>query len=170
MTMAVSSAHESSGCADRIGPQDHDEDAGQFLQRRGPGPGPARSPAARHGPQVGVRRAREDPPAGPAVGLVPRAPAREAHVKPRSWLRHYALSVAIVGVVIAIKSFVLPGWSLAHPYLSFYPAIILAGWYGGFRPGGLATPPGRGGRPHLGPPPLDSVRGRRGPQPTSTAP
>ncbi len=79
-------------------------------------------------------------------------------MKPRSWLRHYALSVAIVGVVIAIKSFVLPGWSLAHPYLSFYPAIILAGWYGGFGPGVLAPLLAAVGLTYLWLPPLYSLR------------
>jgi len=33
-------------------------------------------------------------------------------------------------------------WSLAHPYLSFFPAIILAEWYGGFRPGCARDSPG----------------------------
>src|SRR5260370_42557057 len=75
-------------------------------------------------------------------------------------LRHYGLSVAIVGVVIAIKSFVLPGWSLAHPYLSFYPAIILAGWYGGFAPGGLADLPGALALARLGLPARYAVRRR----------
>jgi K+-sensing histidine kinase KdpD len=73
-------------------------------------------------------------------------------------LRHYGLSVAIVAVVIAIKSFVLPDWSLAHPYLSFYPAIILAGWYGGFGPGVLATLLAAVALAYLWLPPLYSLR------------
>src|SRR3989440_10132027 len=77
---------------------------------------------------------------------------------PPSWLTHYALSVAIVTVVIAIKSFVLPAWSLAHPYLSFYPAIILAGWYGGFGPGVLATLPAADSLSYLCLPPPFSLR------------
>ena len=77
---------------------------------------------------------------------------------PRSWLWHYALSVAIVAVVIAIKSFVLPEWSLAHPHLSFYPAIILAGWYGGFGPGVLATLLAALALAYLWLPPLYSLR------------
>jgi len=77
---------------------------------------------------------------------------------PRSWLWHYVLSVAIVAVVIAIKSFVLPHWSLAHPYLSFYPAIILAGWYGGFAPGVLATLLAAVALAYLWLPPLYSLR------------
>jgi two-component system sensor histidine kinase/response regulator len=77
---------------------------------------------------------------------------------PRSWLTHYALSVAIVAVVIAIKSFVLRDWSLAHPYLSFYPAIILAGWYGGFGPGVLASLLAAVALAYLWLPPLYSLR------------
>ncbi len=77
---------------------------------------------------------------------------------PPSWLTHYALSVAIVTVVIAIKRFVLPAWSLAHPYLSFYPAIILAGWYGGFGPGVLATLLAAVALTYLWLPPLYSLR------------
>ena len=51
----------------------------------------------------------------------------------------YGLSVALIVAIIAIRRLVIPDWSLAHPYLLFYPAIMLAGWYGGFGPGFLAT-------------------------------
>jgi K+-sensing histidine kinase KdpD len=54
------------------------------------------------------------------------------------WAR-YAIAVAIIVIIVAIRAYVIPGWSLAHPYLLFYPAIILAGWLGGFGPGVLAT-------------------------------
>jgi len=47
--------------------------------------------------------------------------------------------VAIVVIVVGIRAYVIPGWSLSHPYLLFYPAIMLAGWLGGFGPGVLAT-------------------------------
>jgi K+-sensing histidine kinase KdpD len=46
--------------------------------------------------------------------------------------------VAIVAIVVGIRAYVIPGWSLAHPYLLFYPAILLAS-LGGFGPGMLAT-------------------------------
>ena len=54
------------------------------------------------------------------------------------WAR-YTSAVAIVVIVVGIRSYVIPGWSLSHPYLLFYPAIMLAGWLGGFGPGVLAT-------------------------------
>ena len=47
--------------------------------------------------------------------------------------------MAIVVIVVGIRAYVIPGWSLSHPYLLFYPAIMLAGWLGGFGPGVLAT-------------------------------
>ena len=54
------------------------------------------------------------------------------------WAR-YTSAVAIVVIVVGIRAYVIPGWSLSHPYLLFYPAIMLAGWLGGFGPGVLAT-------------------------------
>jgi len=51
----------------------------------------------------------------------------------------YTIAVAIVVIVVGIRAYVIPGWSLSHPYLLFYPAIMLAGWLGGFGPGVLAT-------------------------------
>ena len=51
----------------------------------------------------------------------------------------YAVSVALLLAVIAVRWLLVPDWSLSHPYLLFYLAIILAGWYGGFGPGVLAT-------------------------------
>ena len=57
----------------------------------------------------------------------------------RSRLARYTIAVVIVAIVVGIRAHVIPDWSLAHPYLLFYPAIILAGWRGGFGPGVLAT-------------------------------
>jgi len=54
------------------------------------------------------------------------------------WAR-YPIAVTIIAIVVGIRAYVIPGWSLAHPYLLFYPAIMLAGWLGGFGPGVLAT-------------------------------
>ena len=50
----------------------------------------------------------------------------------------YAASVVVILIVVAVRLFVAPAWSLAHPYLLFYPAVALAGWFGGFGPA-LAT-------------------------------
>src|SRR2546430_14958620 len=54
------------------------------------------------------------------------------------WAR-YPIAVTIIAIVVGIRAYVIPGWSLGHPYLLFYPAIMLAGWLGGFGPGVLAT-------------------------------
>jgi len=61
-------------------------------------------------------------------------------VSAASRLAGYGVSLALVAAVVVLRWFVVPAWSLAHPYLLFYPAIIAAGWYGGFGPGVVATP------------------------------
>jgi len=66
--------------------------------------------------------------------------------------------VVLLLAVIALRWFVMPGWSLAHPYLLVYPAIILSGWYGGFGPGVLATLIAAFALAYLWMPPLYSLR------------
>ena len=51
----------------------------------------------------------------------------------------YGVSLVLVAIVVAVRMAVSPAWSQQHPYLLFYPAIIAAGWYGGFGPGMVAT-------------------------------
>jgi len=51
----------------------------------------------------------------------------------------YGVGVVLVAIVVLVRMAISPGWSLHHPYLLFYPAIIAAGWYGGFGPGLVAT-------------------------------
>jgi len=70
----------------------------------------------------------------------------------------YGLSVAAVAVVVVARMVVVPAWSLAHPYLLFYPAIMLAGWFGGFGPGALATALAVFALTYLWFPPLYSLR------------
>ena len=60
-------------------------------------------------------------------------------MRSRSRLAAYGASVVPLLAVVALRWLVMPDWSLAHPYLLVYPAIILAGWYGGFGPGVVAT-------------------------------
>ena len=36
------------------------------------------------------------------------------------WQR-YVMAVAIVGIVVAVRAYVIPAWSLAHPYLGAIP-------------------------------------------------
>src|SRR5205085_11138085 len=38
----------------------------------------------------------------------------------------YGASFALIAAVVLLRWFVIPEWSLAHPYLLFYPAIIAA--------------------------------------------
>ena len=77
---------------------------------------------------------------------------------PRSRLAAYGASVVLLLAVIALRWLVMPEWSLAHPYLLVYPAIILAGGYGGFGPGVLATLMAAFALAYLWMPPLYSLR------------
>ena len=70
----------------------------------------------------------------------------------------YGASVALIVLVVLIRWFLLPAWSLAHPYLLFYPAIIAVGWYGGFGPGVVATVLAAVALTYLWMPPLYSLR------------
>jgi K+-sensing histidine kinase KdpD len=70
----------------------------------------------------------------------------------------YVLSVALILVIVAVRWLVAPNWSLAHPYLLFVPAIIIAAWYGGFGPGLFATILGALTVSYLWLPPLYSLR------------
>lgn len=77
---------------------------------------------------------------------------------PRSRLAAYGTSVVLLLAVIALRWLVMPEWSLAHPYLLVYPAIILAGVYGGFGPGVMATLMAAFALAYLWMPPLYSLR------------
>ena len=75
-----------------------------------------------------------------------------------SRLAGYGVSLGLVAAVVVLRWFVIPGWSLAHPYLLFYPAIIAVGWYGGFGPGVVATLLAALALSYLWLPPLYSLR------------
>ena len=75
-----------------------------------------------------------------------------------SRLAGYGISLALVALVVVLRWFVIPNWSLAHPFLLFYPAIIVAGWYGGFGPGVVATGLAAVALTYLWLPPLYSLR------------
>src|SRR5207247_2721571 len=70
----------------------------------------------------------------------------------------YAASLVLVSIVVFMRWFVIPQLSLAHPYLFFYPAIIAAGWYGGFGPRVVATVLAAVAWTYLSLPPLYSLR------------
>jgi K+-sensing histidine kinase KdpD len=70
----------------------------------------------------------------------------------------YGLAVAVVIVVDLIRTYAVPDWSLAHPYVLFYPAILLSGWVGGFGPGVITTLLAAVSVVYLWLPPLYSLR------------
>jgi two-component system, LuxR family, sensor kinase FixL len=55
-----------------------------------------------------------------------------------SWVG-YAISLGAVAVALAFRYGIRDLVGLKVPYLQFYPAIIVAAWYGGFGPGLVAT-------------------------------
>jgi K+-sensing histidine kinase KdpD len=70
----------------------------------------------------------------------------------------YGTSFALIALVVLMRWLLIPDWGLAHPYLLFYPAIIAAGWYGGFGPGVVATVLAALALAYLWLPPLYSLR------------
>ena len=68
------------------------------------------------------------------MGKLSNAPALFAS----SW-RHYALAIALVAGSVLLRFALAPWLGLKVPYIHFFPAILLAGWYGGFGPGAAAT-------------------------------
>ena len=55
-----------------------------------------------------------------------------------AWLR-YLIAVLAVALAAAVRSWLLASLGTRAPYLTFYPAVILAALYGGLRGGLLAT-------------------------------
>src|SRR2546421_11349538 len=55
--------------------------------------------------------------------------------------RQYPYALALVCVIMAeaVRTIAAPWLGPNVPFLLFYPAIMLAAWYGGFGPGLLAT-------------------------------
>jgi two-component system sensor kinase FixL len=51
----------------------------------------------------------------------------------------YGVAVALIAAALALRLLLQPVLGLSIPYLPFFPAILLAAWYGGFGPGALAT-------------------------------
>ena len=68
------------------------------------------------------------------VGKLSNTSARFA-----SWWRDYALAIALVAGSVLLRFALAPWLGLKVPYLHFFPAIMLAAWYGGFGPGAVAT-------------------------------
>src|SRR5512133_2996252 len=51
----------------------------------------------------------------------------------------YGLAAASVGAVLGIKLALVPWLELDTPFLLFFAAVLVAGWYGGIGPGLLAS-------------------------------
>ena len=64
-------------------------------------------------------------------------PAVEPGASPRT--SGYVIAVAAVAVSVLFRLALAPWLGTTGPYLQFFPAILLAGWYGGFGPGIVAT-------------------------------
>ena len=54
-------------------------------------------------------------------------------------VRGYAVAAAVVAASVLFRFSVSPWLGMKVPYLQFFPAILVAGWYGGFGPGAIAT-------------------------------
>lgn len=57
---------------------------------------------------------------------------------PKIW-RHYIVAVAVVIVAAGLRLWPLQGLELRIPWVTFYPAVMLSGLYGGIFPGVLTT-------------------------------
>jgi PAS domain S-box-containing protein len=62
-----------------------------------------------------------------------------AWLRKRPWPLRYGLAVLSAGLSLLIRLLLVPILGLAGPFLLFAPAIMLSAWYGGMRPGLLAT-------------------------------
>ncbi|MBD2256275.1 PAS domain S-box protein [Pseudanabaena sp. FACHB-2040] len=62
-----------------------------------------------------------------------------AWLKKRPWQLRYGLAVITTVVSLLIRLLLVPILGLAGPFLLFAPAIMLSAWYGGFKPGLVAT-------------------------------
>ncbi|MBD0334596.1 MAG: PAS domain S-box protein [Cyanobacteria bacterium Co-bin13] len=60
-------------------------------------------------------------------------------MKKRPWQLRYGLAVVTTVTSLLIRLLLVPILGLAGPFLLFAPAIMLSAWYGGFRPGLVAT-------------------------------
>lgn len=57
----------------------------------------------------------------------------------RSKILRYGFAIAATALALIFRQFLTPLWGLRLPYLTFFPAVMLASWYGGLGAGLLAT-------------------------------
>jgi PAS domain S-box-containing protein len=82
------------------------------------------------------------PPTVPHQDRPPHASAARLSPAPNStrslWLR-YGVALLSVALAVLVRGLLTPLWGQQHPFLVFYPAVLLSAWYGGLGPGVLAT-------------------------------
>ena len=79
------------------------------------------------------------------------SPAQERLTTSRRWWRpqpaavgsaRYIVALALIGATLLLR-YALRDWLGPNvPYLQFFPAILIAAWYGGLGPGVVATAAG----------------------------
>ena len=52
-----------------------------------------------------------------------------------SWPFRYGVATAIIALAAWLRLAIHPVWGEAFPFITFYPAVVLAAWLGGFGPG-----------------------------------
>jgi hypothetical protein len=52
---------------------------------------------------------------------------------------HYGVAIALVLLAAVVRWLLVPLFGARLPFLTFYPAVAIAAWYGGLAPGALAT-------------------------------
>ena len=66
-------------------------------------------------------------------------PSVVAGNRPAPGPAHYGVAIALVLLAAFVRWLLVPLFGARLPFLTFYPAVAIAAWYGGFGPGGLAT-------------------------------
>src|SRR5450432_1278376 len=61
------------------------------------------------------------------------------HERPRNWLSGYGVALAATAVTLLIRLMLKPVLGNAVPQMAFFPAVMIAAYFGGFWPGMLAT-------------------------------
>src|SRR5262245_48083429 len=63
--------------------------------------------------------------------------AEKVRRQPRIY--RYAIAVALSGVAIVCRMIITAQWGGNFPFITFYPAILLSAWFGGWGPASLST-------------------------------
>ncbi len=58
---------------------------------------------------------------------------------PAPGLLRYAVAVAATAIAVGLRAAMAPLWGPNLPPITFYPAIMVSAWFGGFWPGLVTT-------------------------------